>query len=41
VTVDRNGGGLELSAMWLEAQGDKDLGVTRCGEEQWCLGRLL
>jgi hypothetical protein len=40
-TVDRNGGGLELDAMQLEAQGGEALGGTRCGEEQRCLERLL
>jgi hypothetical protein len=39
VTVDRNGGGLELGATRLEARGGKALGGMRCGEEQWCLER--
>jgi hypothetical protein len=39
--VDRNGGGLELGAMQLEAWGGKALGGTRCGEEQRCLEHLL
>jgi hypothetical protein len=41
VTVERNGGGLELGAMRLEARGGDALGGTRCGEEQRCLERLL
>jgi hypothetical protein len=32
-TVDQNGGGLELGAMWLEARGGEALGGMRCGEE--------
>jgi hypothetical protein len=40
-TADRNGGGLELGAMWLEAWGGEALGGARCGEEQRCLERLL
>jgi hypothetical protein len=40
-TVDRNGGGLVLGAMRLEARGGEALGGTRCGEEQWCMERLL
>jgi hypothetical protein len=40
-TVDQNGGGLELGVMRLEARGGEALGGTRCGEEQWCLERLL
>jgi hypothetical protein len=39
--VDQNSGGLELGAMRLEARGGEALGGTRCGEEQWCLERLL
>jgi hypothetical protein len=39
--VDRNGGGLELGAIQLEAWGGEALGGTRCGEEQRCLERLL
>jgi hypothetical protein len=41
VTVDQNGGGLELGAMRLEARGGEALGGMRCGEEQRCLERLL
>jgi hypothetical protein len=39
--VNRNGGGLELGAMQLEAWGGEALGGTRCGEEQRCLEHLL
>jgi hypothetical protein len=40
-TVERNGSGLELGAMRLEAWGGEALGGTRCGEEQRCMERLL
>jgi hypothetical protein len=40
-TVDRNGGGLDLGAMRLEAPRGEALGGTRCGEEQRCLELLL
>jgi hypothetical protein len=40
-TVDRNGGGLELSAMRLEAHGGEALGGMTCGEDQRCVERLL
>jgi hypothetical protein len=40
-TMDQNGGGLELNAMWLEARGGEALGGTRCGEEQRWLEHLL